>query len=239
MNTLLTNSPLVLGALIEEGLTFHSVPLYHSPVSFLRRHAIQHDASSVTLPMAKSKTATKKKKGISVSVLQGFGSPTSTAKTATSGGIINRSKSALLFYDILKANGGIQFKTSQLRTSPSPGHRLFYQMSHCTARHTQRRSHHRNTLRNGIGFWERKCRSDTASDTDFTNVLSMEKWRRVAPSFEGGGERKFVITPMLPPYQCSDCLGSTDFFSDTALEMMQSTLIVEETLSQRKSVKAR
>ncbi|KAL3802492.1 hypothetical protein HJC23_012511 [Cyclotella cryptica] len=122
MKTLWSYMPLVLGALIEEGSTFHGVHSFHSPVSFHCRHAIQHGASSVTLPMAKSKTATKKKKGISVSSLQGFGSPTSTATLTTSGGIIDRSKSALLFYDILKATrGGSNLKQVGLGQVPLPG----------------------------------------------------------------------------------------------------------------------
>ena len=41
---------------------------------------------------------------------------------------------------------------------------------------------------------------------------------------------------MLPT---DDHLGSTDFFSDTALEMLQSPSIVEETMSRRELVKAR
>lgn len=44
---------------------------------------------------------------------------------------------------------------------------------------------------------------------------------------------------MLPSYECSDSLGSTDFFSHEALEMMQSPLVMEETLSRRELVKAR
>lgn len=44
---------------------------------------------------------------------------------------------------------------------------------------------------------------------------------------------------MLPAYQGTDCLGSTDFFSDEALEMLQSPLVKEETLLRRDLVKAR
>ena len=38
---------------------------------------------------------------------------------------------------------------------------------------------------------------------------------------------------MLPPYEGSDCQGSTDFFSPAALEALQSPLIVEETARRR------
>ena len=39
---------------------------------------------------------------------------------------------------------------------------------------------------------------------------------------------------MLPPYQGEDCRGSTDFFTDEALQALQSPLIVEETLQRRR-----
>jgi hypothetical protein len=57
----------------------------------------------------------------------------------------------------------------------------------------------------------------------------------------GTGNRKNIgdYFAMLPPYQCADCMGATDFFSDQALEMMQSPLIKEETLQRRELVQAR
>ena len=51
------------------------------------------------------------------------------------------------------------------------------------------------------------------------------------------GDKKYGdYFAMLPT---DDHLGSTDFFSDTALEMLQSPSIVEETMSRRELVKAR
>lgn len=44
---------------------------------------------------------------------------------------------------------------------------------------------------------------------------------------------------ILPPYQGEDCLGSTDFFSDAALDALQSPLIVEETLARRAQTELR
>jgi hypothetical protein len=44
---------------------------------------------------------------------------------------------------------------------------------------------------------------------------------------------------MLPPFKGDDCLGSTDFFSDQALEALQSPLIVQETVRRRERVRAR
>jgi hypothetical protein len=44
---------------------------------------------------------------------------------------------------------------------------------------------------------------------------------------------------MLPPYLSEDCLGSTDFFSEGALDMLQSPLVVEETKLRRELVELR
>ena len=44
---------------------------------------------------------------------------------------------------------------------------------------------------------------------------------------------------MLPPFGGDDCLGSTDFFSDQALNELQAPLIVEETKKRREQTKAR
>jgi len=44
---------------------------------------------------------------------------------------------------------------------------------------------------------------------------------------------------MLPPFRGNDCLGSTDFFSDEALEALQAPLVVEETLKRRERTKRR
>ncbi|KAL3784189.1 hypothetical protein HJC23_001388 [Cyclotella cryptica] len=241
MKTLRSYTPLVLGALIEECWTFHGVHSFHSPVSFHRRHTIQHDASSATLPMAKSKTATKKKKGVSVSGLRGFGSPSSTSTTTTSGGVIDRSKSALLFYDFLEVNGGgSNLKRVGLGQVPLPG-------TDCSIRGVIALQ----DIRKGDPIIEipyemaldfgRENADPTLPATSFLQMYCQWKSGGESGVIVGGGRRKKIgdYFAMLPPYQCSDCLGSTDFFSDTALEMMQSPLIVEETLSRRKLVKAR
>lgn len=44
---------------------------------------------------------------------------------------------------------------------------------------------------------------------------------------------------MFPPFGGDDCMGSTDFFSDRALQELQSPLVVEETLKRRELVEAR
>jgi hypothetical protein len=44
---------------------------------------------------------------------------------------------------------------------------------------------------------------------------------------------------MLPPFEGDDCLGSTDFFSDRALQELQFPHVVDETLKRRELVHAR
>jgi hypothetical protein len=44
---------------------------------------------------------------------------------------------------------------------------------------------------------------------------------------------------MLPPFRGDDCLGTTDFFSDEALQAMQNPLVVEETIKRREKCFAR
>jgi SET domain len=50
---------------------------------------------------------------------------------------------------------------------------------------------------------------------------------------------KRLYYQMLPGYQSVDCWGSCDFFSDAALEALQSPLLVEETLERRAQAQRR
>ena len=51
--------------------------------------------------------------------------------------------------------------------------------------------------------------------------------------------RKAAYYEMLPPYGGADCLGSTDFFSDQALNELQTPLVVEETKKRKERTIAR
>ena len=52
-------------------------------------------------------------------------------------------------------------------------------------------------------------------------------------------EPKRIVFDVLPPLNSTDCLGSTDFYSDEALQALQSPTIVEETLARRERVRQR
>lgn len=58
-------------------------------------------------------------------------------------------------------------------------------------------------------------------------------------SQDGGVSSRQPYYDMLPPFLGEDCLGSTDFFSDQALDALQSPSIAQETLRRRERVSAR
>ena len=55
----------------------------------------------------------------------------------------------------------------------------------------------------------------------------------------GGSGDRAAYYSMLPPFGGADCLGSTDFFSDLALEELQAPLVAEETRTRRKKTSSR
>ena len=56
---------------------------------------------------------------------------------------------------------------------------------------------------------------------------------------EKSKDPKYAYYSMLPPFRGDDCLGSTDFFSQEALDALQAPLVVEETLLRQKLSQAR
>ena len=63
-------------------------------------------------------------------------------------------------------------------------------------------------------------------------------WKSNSDGPPGDKERGDYFA-MLPTHLSEDCLGSTDFFSDEALGMLQSPMVVQETISRRELVQAR
>ncbi len=61
----------------------------------------------------------------------------------------------------------------------------------------------------------------------------------LSPSTEKEQSRKAAYYEMLPPYGGADCLGSTDFFSEQALNELQAPLVVEETKKRKERTVAR
>jgi hypothetical protein len=195
-----------------------------------------YETSSIEL-CAKSKSNATKKKTNKVSGLRGFGSTSTATSTVT----IDRSKSALAFYDYIASNGGeSNLKRVGLGEFPLPGTDMNIRGVVAL-----------QDIRKGEPIIEipyemaldlgRENADPTLPATTFLQLYCQWKSGQDIKDGIGNQRRKNIgdYFAMLPPYQCSDCIGSTDFFSDEALEMMQSPLVMEETVSRRELVKAR
>lgn len=200
--------------------------------------------------MAKSKIKKKKKSSSAAAGgLKGFGgggSGADTKSSSTGGGTIDRSPQALKFYDYIQRNGGesnlkrvglgyfplqlgpnddddddvIQLRgVIALRDIPKnePIIEIPYEMAIDLGRESADPTLPATTLLQKYCIWK-SDNSDSAPPGD----------KDIGDYFD-----------MLPTYLSEDCLGSTDFYSDTALDMLQSPSIVEETLSRRELVAAR
>jgi hypothetical protein len=201
----------------------------------------QEGASPIKLLMAKSKPATKKKKPSksNVSSLKGFGAPSSA--TASSGVSIDRSKSALAFYDYISVNGGeSNLKRVGLGEFPLPGTDI--NIRGVVALQDIRKGDPIIEIPYEMALdFGRQSVDPTLPATSFLQMYC--QWK------SGQDIKAGVATlrsqhigdyfAMLPAYHSADCLGSTDFFSNEALEMLQSPLVKEETLLRRDLVKAR
>eukprot|EP00581_Thalassiosira_minuscula_P017553 CAMPEP_0183715402 /NCGR_PEP_ID=MMETSP0737-20130205/9635_1 /TAXON_ID=385413 /ORGANISM="Thalassiosira miniscula, Strain CCMP1093" /LENGTH=472 /DNA_ID=CAMNT_0025944493 /DNA_START=93 /DNA_END=1511 /DNA_ORIENTATION=+ len=221
-------------------------PASLSPSSLSRR-----DGTSTTqLFMAKTKNKKKKKSSGSSSGgaggLKGFGggSSSGTAKksaTKGEGGTIDRSPSALRFYDYLqRAGGGSNLKRVglgyfPLQIGPTPDDIL--QLRGVIAL----RDIPKGDPIIEIPYEMALDLGRESSDPTLPATTLLQKycaWRSDSDGPPGDKERGDYFA-MLPPYLSADCLGSTDFFSEEALAMLQSPMVVEETKLRRELVEAR
>lgn len=193
--------------------------------------------------MAKSKTKKKKKKASSSGGLKGFGSSASSSGgKSASAGAIDRSPPALKFYDYLQRNGAeANLKRVGLGYFPlkiGPNDADVIQLRGVMAL---------RDIAKGEGIIEipyemaldlgRESADPTLPATSFLQKYCA--WKSEYSDGPAGDKERGDYFAMLPPYMSEDCLGSTDFFSDVALDMMQSPMIVEETKSRRELVEAR
>ncbi|EED92702.1 predicted protein [Thalassiosira pseudonana CCMP1335] len=185
--------------------------------------------------MAKS---TKKKKSTTSSGLKGFGSSSISSSTSSSStaGSIDRSKSALTFYDYLQNNGAssnlkrVGLGQFPLPSSPSTTIRGVIALRDISKGEPIIEIPYEMALDLG-----RESADPTLPATTLLQQYCQWKSGADGPDMKGRGD----YFAMLPTYMSADCLGSTDFFSESALEMMQSPIVVEETLLRRQLVEAR
>lgn len=212
--------------------------------SFL--HLQSSSTISPIILKVKSKASTSKRKTISRG-LKGFGSPSpssssATTSTATQTTIIDRSPTALKFYDYLHKNGA-ESNLSRVGLGHTSGLRgvvalrdikkgdaiidIPYELAIDLGRENSDPTLPATTLLQKYCAW--KC-----CNTD-----------NIPP---GDKDRGSYFNMIPPPYYSSvegsntklcDCLGSTDFFSTVALDMLQSPTIVEETVKRKELVNAR
>ncbi|KAG7338725.1 SET methyltransferase domain containing protein [Nitzschia inconspicua] len=166
---------------------------------------------SSSLHMAK--TTKKKNSGSSSTGLKGFGSVGggSASSTSVSHVALDRSKEARAFYDFLE-------KDFQLRgviaLKPIKRGDVIIRIPY--------------ELAVNLG-------QEGADPT----LPAVELLRDYCQTMLSDGAEKEAYYRMLPAFGGEDCMGSTDFFSDEALEALQSPLIVEETLKRREKVQTR
>jgi len=197
--------------------------------------------------------------GTSVAGLKGFGSTTTSSATSTMDVPVDRSKSAMAFYSFLESRGaGSNLKRVALGffpfhdggddannddddnvdATPSPKLRGIVALQKIPkgdviieipyeAAWNLGQENNDPTLPGSVVLRE-YCRWRMSSSS--TTKPSSKDISTVAlgPYLE-----------MLPPFQSPDVLGSTDFFSDDALETLQSPQIHEETLARRGKTQSR
>ncbi|KAL3942310.1 MAG: hypothetical protein SGBAC_003483 [Bacillariaceae sp.] len=220
-------------ALVVTILSIHSVLKASAFLPQSPRTFSTSDVTSSALSMAKA--AKKKKKKPSGGGLKGFGSPVSKdSSSGTSNIELDRSADALAFYDFLESNdAGDNLKRCGLGFFPlENGVKLRGVVA-------------LKTIKKGdviirIPYELAANLGQEGADPTIPALTFLKDYCDVlGGTAETGDVARSNYYKMLPPYRGDDCLGSTDFFSDEALEALQSPAIVEETLKRRDLTKLR
>lgn len=208
------------------------VCLIHNVGAFVYQSQSSKGVASSPL-LAKASKKKKKKKGGGGSVgagVKGFGGGGGSSKK-DAGVNMDRSKDALAFYDFLEKNGaGDNLKRAALGYFPLPDGG--------------------GQLRGVVALRDMK-KGDVLIRIPYEVAinLGLEGEDPTMPGLNLLQKHCQTLNPdvtktefdidraayhcMLPEYMGSDCLGSTDFFSDEALEALQAPMVVEETLKRR------
>ncbi|KAI2499456.1 hypothetical protein MHU86_15040 [Fragilaria crotonensis] len=175
-------------------------------------------------------TKPKKKSAASIAGVKGFGG----MSTPSSGKDVNmdRSKDALAFYDFLEKNGaGDNLKRAALGYFPLPDGT---QLRGVVALRDMKKGDVMIRIPYEIAI-------NLGLEGEDPTMPGLSLLKQYCNAMNGVDEPNGVDhTPyyrMLPEYKGSDCLGSTDFFSDEALEALQAPMVVTETLKRRERTK--
>lgn len=172
----------------------------------------------------------KKKNAPSAVGIKGFGSSTKISDTQAIN--MDRSKDAMAFYSFLESNGaGENLKRCAMGYFPLPGG---------------------GSLRGVVALKDMK-KGDViiripyeiavnlgveGEDPTIPGLALLKLYCETLASSNSNDSRSTYFR-MLPPFGGEDCMGSTDFFPDNALEALQAPLVLEETIKRRERAQRR
>ena len=185
-----------------------------------------------------AKKSTKKKSTSTSSGLKGFGSTTKNSSTSSITVPIDRSKHAMDFYSFIENNGaGSSLKRVALGFFPFTPEDKENKLRGVVAL---------KTIAKGdviieIPYEAALNLGRESNDSTLPGTMLLQEYCQWISGGSAGATKKRDLGPylqVLPPFG-SDELGSTDFFSDEALDMLQFPQIKEETLARRGNSAAR
>jgi hypothetical protein len=195
--------------------------------------------STTCLEAKKSKNKKKKKNTSSSAGLKGFGSTTKSSSTSTITVPIDRSKAAMDFYSYLEANGaGANLKRVALGFFPFNSDDTEMNLRGVVAL----KKIPKGEIIIEIPYEAAWNLGRESSDPTLPGTVVLQEYCQWISGSKKSSAKKRDLSPyleVLPPFGSDDVLGSTDFFSDEALDMLQMPQIKEETLARRKKSMAR
>ena len=173
----------------------------------------------------------KKKKHASSAVgIKGFGS--STKANVNQAVDMDRSKDAMAFYSFLESNGaGENLKRCAMGFFPVAGGgsiRGVVALKDIKKGDVIIRIPYEIAVNLGV----------EGEDPTIPGLALLKLYCETLDSSNSNDSRSTYFR-MLPPFGGEDCLGSTDFFPDIALEALQAPLVLEETTKRRERAKRR
>jgi SET domain len=192
----------------------------------------------MSTPLFMAKTAKKKKKNSSGSTgLKGFGSVgggSSASSALTSQVVLDRSKEARVFYEYLE-KGGAGDNLSRCAMGYFPISKDFQLRGIAALKPIKQGD---AIIR--IPYELAVNLGQEGADPTLPAVDLLRDYCKTMSENDSDNQlEKAAYYRMLPPFGGEDCRGSTDFFSDEALEALQAPLIIEETLKRREKVQTR
>lgn len=173
--------------------------------------------------MAKATKKKKKKASVGGSGLKGFGSPSGSKGSNID---LERSKEARQFYDFLEAGGaGDNLKRCALGYFPLDNDMKLRGV-------VSLKPIKKGEVIIRIPYELAINLGQEGADPTGPALALLQDYCHVLGG-DGDESTKTAYYNMLPPFRGDDCMASTDFFSDEALDALQAPLVTEETLKRR------